>query len=82
MNELTRFVRTHSIDNLRLGRVVARSADRCTVRVGITEVVCWFSGDAAVGDVVALECPDGELAKGRVVGRSAFILAEGGNVIL
>lgn len=82
MKEVKEFIRNHSIDNLRVGKIISKTASRYVVRVGTTEIICYFSGEAAVGDIVTLECPDGIDNKGYILGKAPVGLAEGENVVI
>lgn len=78
MTEFKRLINRHSINNLRIGEVLSRSDQWLTVRVGQAKRTLRFSGSAAAGDVVTLECPEGDLNKGHVVEVSPLILGDGG----
>lgn len=70
-------IRGHSIDNLRSGKIIAKDDQKHTVRVGTTELTFYYAGAASVGDIVILECPDGDLNKGYILEASPLIMGEG-----
>jgi hypothetical protein len=72
------FIKFNSIDNLRLGKITSRVGQWYGVRVGFATLTLRFTGEASVGDVVTLECPDGDLNKGHIVETSPLVLGDGG----
>ena len=75
-----KYIKDHSINNIRYGKVTARSENILTVETGIVELVCFFSGSANIGQIVALQCPDGDLSKACVLGTIPVGYGEGGNI--
>jgi hypothetical protein len=75
-----KYIKEHSIDNIQYGKVTARDENIVTVQVGIVERTCFFSGSANVGQIVALQCPDGDFSKACILGTFPAGYGEGGNI--
>jgi hypothetical protein len=73
-------IRSHSIDNLRVGTVISKDGTTHVVRIGTTEIIYQFSGSANVGQLVTLECPDGDLTKAYILAAAPIGIGEGGMV--
>ncbi|MBN1254012.1 MAG: hypothetical protein JXA50_01895 [Deltaproteobacteria bacterium] len=76
------YIRGQSINNLRLGKIIAKEGTTHTVRIGSAQITCHYSGSASVGQHVTLECHDGDLTKSYILATAPIGIAEGGNVAI
>lgn len=81
MNTIKEYVQKHSINTLKLGTITAKVNDVCTVRVGIRDMEATFAA-GKVGEVVSIQCPDGEDSKSYIVGSIDIGFGTGGNVAI
>jgi len=73
------YVHKHSIENLGFGKIIAKTGNLCTIRIGTREITTNFA-DGMVGQAVSIQYPDGDPSKGYVVTSAPVILGEGGNI--
>jgi hypothetical protein len=82
MKGLKELIHDHSVDNLRIGKIISKDETAFVVRIGDTEVTCSYTGSAYVGQIVAMECPDGDLTKAYILSTAPIGIGEGETVAI